>query len=64
MEEVNPFLQLLYIRSNVVRLMGVSAFGNELSRDAMKCKTHKEAAGYLADWLQKRINFLNDYWHK
>ena len=41
-----------------------SAFGNELSRGAMKCRTHKEAAGYLADWLQKRINFLNDYWHK
>lgn len=41
-----------------------SAFGNELSKAAAKCKTHGEAADQLADWLNKRVNFLNEYWHK
>jgi hypothetical protein len=41
-----------------------SEFGSELSSAAFRCKTHKEAADYLADWLQKRVDFLNGYWHK
>lgn len=41
-----------------------SAFSSELSRAAANCKTHGEAADQLADWLDKRVTFLNDYWHK
>jgi len=41
-----------------------SAFGSELSKAAAKCKTHGEAADQLAAWLDKRVTFLNDYWHK
>ena len=41
-----------------------SAFGSELSKAAANCKTHDEAADQLADWLDKRVTFLNDYWHK
>jgi len=38
-------------------------FANELSPGAKKCKTQKEAANYLADWLEKRISFINSNWH-
>ncbi|MCR4647267.1 MAG: CotH kinase family protein [Oscillospiraceae bacterium] len=37
---------------------------NELCRRSAKCKTEKESAEYLADWLEDRVKFLNDYWHK
>ncbi len=36
----------------------------ELSRGAARCKTHAEAAAYLKDWLQKRVAFLDAYWHQ
>ena len=36
---------------------------SELVRGAADCKTQKEAAEYLADWLEKRIAFLNGHWH-
>lgn len=36
--------------------------GNELSEAAMDCRTQKEAAMYLKDWLTRRIEFLNDHW--
>ncbi len=39
------------------------AFSMELCKRARDAKSQKEAADYLADWLQSRINFLNDYWH-
>ena len=39
-------------------------FVNELSYAAMKCRNETEAADYLAEWLSKRVKFLNDYWHE
>ena len=36
---------------------------NELSRRAANCRTQAEAADYLAEWLETRVAFLNDYWH-
>lgn len=44
-------------------ILDKSEFANELSRKAAKCKTHAEAAEYLKEWLQSRVEFLNDYWH-
>jgi len=41
-----------------------SQFANELSPGAKKCKTQKEAANYLADWLEKRVDNINSNWHK
>lgn len=38
-------------------------FANELSSAAAKCKNHKDAAAYLAEWLSNRVAFLNNYWH-
>ncbi len=35
------------------------SFKNELAHGAAKCKTHSEAADYLADWLSKRVEFMN-----
>jgi hypothetical protein len=40
-----------------------SDFVNELSEPAKKCKTEKEAADFLLDWLNSRIEFLNEQWH-
>ncbi len=31
---------------------------------AKACKTEKEAADYLSEWLGWRVDFLNSYWHK
>ena len=39
------------------------AFKQELSRPARNCKTHAEAADFLAEWLTKRVDFLNGAWH-
>ena len=39
-------------------------FVNELSAPSAACKTEKEAAAFLADWLTRRIDFLNSHWHK
>lgn len=41
-----------------------SEAANELTRKAAKCKTEGEAAEYLAEWLESRVKFLNDYWHE
>ena len=38
-------------------------FKQELSRPARNCKTQAEAADFLAEWLTKRVDFLNDAWH-
>ncbi len=35
-------------------------FKDELSREAAACKTQSEAAEYLAQWLEKRVTFLNE----
>ncbi len=40
------------------------AFSNELSQGAAECKNHAEATDYLYNWLEKRIEFLNEYWHE
>lgn len=40
-----------------------SAFVGELSKDSAHCLTHQQAADYLADWLTKRVDFMNSYWH-
>ena len=36
----------------------------ELYTEAINCKTEEEAADYLHGWLENRVKFLNDYWHK
>ena len=38
-------------------------FKMELSRPARHCKTQGEAADFLAEWLTKRVDFLNEAWH-
>ena len=37
---------------------------SELVRFAKNCKTQAAAADYLADWLEKRIAFINSAWHQ
>ena len=39
-------------------------FVNELSSPARKCKTQTEAADFLLEWLEKRVEFLNSEFHK
>lgn len=41
-----------------------SSVTNELSAAAAKCNNEKEAAEHLASWIETRVDFLNDYWHK
>ena len=40
-----------------------SSFSGELSRQAAACKTHAEAAAQMLEWLQNRVDFLNEQWH-
>lgn len=40
------------------------SFVNELSRPSQNCTTHKEAAEYLKNWLNSRVKFMNEHWHK
>ena len=39
-------------------------FAAELSEPAAECKNEAEAAEFLAQWLEKRVEFLNSQWHK
>ena len=36
----------------------------KLTKKAAACHTHKEAADYLADWLEARVAFLDSQWHE
>ena len=36
----------------------------EWCEEAAACKSEKEAANYLNNWLKKRVEFMNNYWHK
>ena len=40
-----------------------NSFAGELSSKAAACKTHTEAADYLREWLESRVEFLNSQWH-
>jgi len=40
-----------------------SSFGQELSPQAAACHSQQEAADHLLEWLQSRVEFLNEYWH-
>lgn len=40
-----------------------SSFEKELSPRSKACRTQQEAAEHLLEWLQSRVEFLNDYWH-
>jgi hypothetical protein len=40
------------------------AFVNELSAKAAACKNETEAIEYLYEWLDARVNFLNEQWHR
>ena len=40
-----------------------SAFEQELSWRSAACHTQQEAADFLLEWLQSRVEFLNEYWH-
>ena len=40
-----------------------SSFGQELSPQAAACYSHREASEHLLEWLQSRVDFLNEYWH-
>lgn len=40
-----------------------SSFANELSWESAACSTQEQAYKFLVDWLKKRVEFLNDYWH-
>ena len=39
-------------------------FARELSPLAAACKTQEEAADFLLEWLQSRVEFLNGEWHE
>ena len=41
-----------------------SAVSNELCSAALYCSTEEEAANYLSNWLKKRVEFMNEQWHK
>lgn len=36
----------------------------EWSKRAAECKTQKEAADFLNEWLHNRVEFMNENWHK
>ena len=36
----------------------------ELNQEAFACKNEAESAEQLAHWLEKRIAFMNEVWHK
>ena len=36
----------------------------ELNREAFACRSEAESAEQLAHWLERRIDFLNGYWHR
>ncbi len=38
--------------------------GNELCPRSAQCKTQRECADYLAEWLTTRVEFMNTNWHK
>ena len=38
-------------------------FAGELSEPALECRDQLEAANFLAEWLTKRVAFLNEQWH-
>jgi len=38
-------------------------FAAELSAPAKECTNQAEAAAFLHDWLEKRVEFLNSQWH-
>ena len=38
-------------------------FAAELSAPAKECTNEAEAAAFLHDWLEKRVEFLNSQWH-
>lgn len=40
------------------------AFAAELSYSASKCSNQTEAADFLINWLNARIEFMNGVWHK
>ena len=40
-----------------------SQFEAELSAPAKRCTTEAEAAAFLLQWLNSRVEFLNDQWH-
>lgn len=40
-----------------------SSIASELSRESAACSTQEQAYEFLSDWLKKRVEFLNDYWH-
>ena len=40
-----------------------SAFEQELSWKSAACHTQAEATDFLLEWLQSRVEFLNEYWH-
>jgi len=40
------------------------AFVSELSARAASCRNETQAIEYLTDWLERRINFLNEQWHR
>lgn len=51
-----------YIRWN--NIIHNEAFVNELSAKAAACRNETEAIDYLYEWLEARVNFLNDQWHR
>ena len=64
--DVDPVVIMPQIHKNYKKWNNIknnTLFVNELSEPARKCKTEKEAADFLLDWLNSRIEFLNDQWH-
>ena len=51
-----------YMRWDNIKLN--KPFAAELSSRAAACKNETEAIEYLSEWLESRVNFLNEQWHK
>lgn len=49
-----------YVRWDNIR--NNHSFAMELSAPAAACKTQAEAADFLLDWLNKRVEFINSVW--
>jgi len=41
-----------------------NSFRNELSQNALKCKSQQQHASYLAAWIKARADFVNTIWSK
>ncbi len=59
-ERCKPAFDRNYTKWNNINHASIAS---ELSRESAACSTQEQAYEFLSDWLKKRVEFLNDYWH-